>query len=149
MNRGSISRGCVLIVDDLPEWRKLLIRVLKDEHHVEAVGTYQDAVSAIETLDFDVAVLDVRLEEADMFSVEGIDLLRRIRERKPNAGIVILTGYPETVSKADRGQVLKKYKPDGFVVKGESFNNESFRAMIQSLVRRAKSDDPDQYDASA
>jgi len=53
----------ILIVDDLEDWRRSLSGLLSDEGYaVRAVGSKAEALDALNTECFDVAVLDVRLE---------------------------------------------------------------------------------------
>jgi len=77
------------------------------------------------------------LIDEDTFNVEGLDLLRMIKERKPGTGVVILTGYPNSV----RREILEEYDADAFVFKvppGDTFDSASFRTLIQELVAKYK-----------
>src|SRR5947199_2929612 len=72
----------VLVADDHPAMRGALARLVREHHALELVGEAADgeeAVSMIEQLTPDVAVLDVRMPRGD-----GLSLLRRMRaERSP------------------------------------------------------------------
>lgn len=131
-DRFSDVDSCVLIVDDAPNWRELVRSVLGNICRLELFSTFEEASQAIDVLDFDVAVLDVRLEDEDTFNVEGVALLRKIRIKNPCIGIVILTGYPESI----RQEILDEFQPDAFFVKDETFDNIEFRKAIQSLLVR-------------
>jgi len=84
-------RGKVLVVDDEP----LLLRVVKRhlfEIGVEAV-TAGDGPSAIALLDQGFA-FDCVITDFVMPKMSGMALVRRIRERKPDLPIIVMTGYP-------------------------------------------------------
>jgi CheY-like chemotaxis protein len=124
----SKAKGRILVVDDMDSWRKLIPSILP-EYDVVTVGTYADAVRVIESYDFDVAVLDIRLEDEDSWNVDGVSLMRHVREHKPHAGMVIFTGYLESV----RQQLLIEYSPDQIISKN-NFDNRDFREAIDRIV---------------
>ena len=121
-------KGRVLVVDDMDSWRKLIPSILP-EYDVVAVGTYADAIRVIGSFDFDVAVLDIRLEDEDTWNVDGVSLMRYVREHRPHAGMVIFTGYLESV----RQQLLIEYSPDQIISKN-NFDNQDFREVIDRIV---------------
>jgi CheY-like chemotaxis protein len=53
---------------------------------------------------FDLAIIDIRLNESDKHNTEGLDLMEFIRSRYDQTQILIITSYPnlETVKKAMR-----------------------------------------------
>jgi two-component system, NarL family, nitrate/nitrite response regulator NarL len=80
----------VLIVDDEPLFVEMVQVLLESEEGLEVVGTAADGKRGVElavTLDPDVVVMDV-----SMPVMNGIDATREIRERNPNACVLILTG---------------------------------------------------------
>ena len=87
-------KGRVLIVDDLPDVRATLSGLLADEGF--NVRLASSSVEALQTLDaerFHVAVLDVRLDEADEDNQDGLLLMHEIKQKDPTVAIIILTGY--------------------------------------------------------
>jgi len=60
---------------------------------VRAVGSRVEALGALNTECFNVAVLDVRLDESDEGNQDGLILMHEIRERYPSVAAIILTGY--------------------------------------------------------
>jgi len=132
-----VRRGKILIVDDLQRWRTLLTGILEKQYDITSVNNYSDAIDSIDSEDFDVAILDVRLEDSEILNVEGIDLLRKIREKNCHTGIVILTGYKKSVPQ-QAFQELKPYEPFYFMEK-EMFNNTDFKEAIRQLFNQNKS----------
>ena len=79
----------VLIVDDDEGIRALINRLCEREGYAALLA--RDAETALRLLEdtpFDVAIVDLFLPEP-----LGMDVLRRIKERRPSAEVIILTGY--------------------------------------------------------
>jgi len=88
----------ILIVDDDEVVRLSYLRALAGARHsAEAVWNGAEALRAMEQHPFDVVLLDVRMPGMD-----GISVLKAIRERWPECQVVIITGSPslETVKDA-------------------------------------------------
>jgi two-component system, cell cycle response regulator len=79
----------VLIVDDEASIRTLLSRLCQREGY-DAV-TAEDGAAAMRRLDErepDICIADLRLPDTD-----GLQILRRVKERYPGCEVIILTGY--------------------------------------------------------
>lgn len=88
----------ILIVDDDEIVRLSYLRALAGgRHSVEAVWNGTEALRAMEQRPFDVVLLDVRMP-----GIDGISVLKVIKERWPESQVVIITGYPslDTVKEA-------------------------------------------------
>lgn len=81
------ERTSVLLVEDSPSDRRLLIDAMEDFATVRAVGRIGDALEAIEADVPDVALLDLHLPDA-----VGLEGLRALREAAPRLPVVVLTG---------------------------------------------------------
>jgi DNA-binding NtrC family response regulator len=139
-NMSGHIEGHILIVDDQQNWRDVLSALLQSQHTVQTASSFEEAKQAIVELTFDVAILDVRLIDQDRFNVEGLNLLKMIKETKPGTGVVILTGYPGSVKKG----IVDEYKADKFVFKvpaGRTFDSAGFRSLIQELVIKYRGTD--------
>jgi two-component system response regulator AtoC len=83
-----ITSKRIMVVDDEAPFRKLLERRLsKDGNAVEAFESSESALSAAEQKQFDVALVDIKMPGMD-----GIELLRRIKEIHPSMEVIIITG---------------------------------------------------------
>ncbi len=79
----------ILIVDDEPGVRSSLSGVLRDEgFDVEAVPSGEDCLDRATRASYDVIVLDIWLPGMD-----GLATLQRLRERKIDAQVVIVSGH--------------------------------------------------------
>jgi DNA-binding NarL/FixJ family response regulator len=84
-------RERVLVVDDAANLRELLTVLLDVEDDFEVVGTAADGVQALEkaeSLNPDIVLLDLAMPVMD-----GLQALPGLRERLPQARIVIFSGF--------------------------------------------------------
>jgi DNA-binding NtrC family response regulator len=91
----------LLIVEDEATLSESLQRVLsKDGYEVDAVNSAETALRNIEAVSYDLLITDITLP-----GIDGIELLRRIREKFPDQIIIIMTAYAsiETAVGALRG----------------------------------------------
>ena len=83
----------VLIVDDDADLAESLAEFLVDHGHQVAVAEDgRDAVSCATAWDFDVIFMDVRMPV-----MNGVDSFFAIKTIKPQARIVMMTGYREAI----------------------------------------------------
>ena len=81
----------VFIAEDSPSILKALKTLIQPVSHVQIVGNAErasQAIELIETLEADVAVLDISLAEGT-----GLDVLKRIKRTLPGVIAIILTSY--------------------------------------------------------
>ncbi len=100
MGRGLLS---ILIVDDLPDWRRALSGLLADEgFSVQTTGSAREAIALLGASSFDLAIVDVRLDDSDEGNEEGLNLAAEIGRRWPAVRVIIVTGYdtPTVVRRA-------------------------------------------------
>jgi CheY-like chemotaxis protein len=113
----------LLVVDDLEDWRKTISGVLEDEEYdVSVAGSATDAISLLGKSKYDLALLDLRLDESDEENVEGLSLAKNIREHWPEVKIVIVTGYgtPEVLQKSMEPDVQGNSLVDDFLPKTDT-----------------------------
>lgn len=108
----------LFLVDDHEIVRRGLRELLELEADLKVVaeaGTLEEAVNP-EIVQFDVAVLDVRLPDGS-----GVDLCRRLREERPDIACLMLTSFADnealsaSVLAGARGYVLKNVRGDDLV----------------------------------
>ncbi len=94
----------VLVVDDDEVVRLSYQRSLQAAHcHVEAVLNGEDALRALEHQCFDVVLLDLRMPGMD-----GMSVLKAIKQTWPKSEVLVITGYP-TVESAKEAVRLGAY----------------------------------------
>ena len=116
----------ILVVEDEPSLREGLVELLVGEgHSVEAVGDGETAVRVGREGPFDLVLLDLMLPRLD-----GLEVCRRLRDAKPNLGILMLTARGD---EADKVVGLKR-GADDYVTK--PFGTQELLARVESLGRR-------------
>jgi len=67
---------------------------------VDTAETKDEALAMIDKNEYDVVIADIRL--TGVFGKEGLDILRYIKEHKPQIKVILITGYgsPEIKKKA-------------------------------------------------
>ncbi len=88
----------ILVIDDEENLRLSFETLLSRAGFgpVMGVSTFDDAVLAIESNDFELIVSDIVLEGSS-----GIDLLRRVKELGKKCPVVMITGYPNIDTAAE------------------------------------------------
>lgn len=107
----------ILIVDDQEIVRLSYLRSLSSAHcSAETATSGEEALRAMEEHGFDLVLLDIRLPGMD-----GMTVLRTIKQRWPDTEVVIITGYPnvESAKEAVRlgayGYLAKPVGPDDVI----------------------------------
>ena len=115
----------VLVIDDDPQLRTLVARLLTQEgFEAHTAADADEAIVALEAVSPDLILLDVMLPRTD-----GIDLLADIRTRS-SVPVIMLTGRGD---EADRILGLRS-GADDYVVK--PFSPGELTARIESVLRR-------------
>ncbi len=79
----------VLVVDDDVSVRFFLEEALaRDGHQVVAVESGEAALECIETQEFDLALIDLKMR-----GIGGMDVLAVLRRQSPDTAVVVLTGH--------------------------------------------------------
>jgi two-component system, NtrC family, response regulator HydG len=127
--------GRVLVVDDHTNWLELVKAILEEHgHQVTTTSSYDEAVKLLQSTNFNVAILDMRLVDKQLYNVQGIALLKQIRETASETRAVILTGYPDP---KQRDVALNIYKASAYIEKvpeGTTFDLDAFSELIQGLI---------------
>ena len=131
----------VVIADDSVLWREGLARLL-EEAGVEVVALVGDAATledAVERLQPDVAVVDVRMPPT--WTREGAQAAARLRERWPDMGLLLLSQSIEGRSAA----ALARAHPRGFgyLLKDSVLNVDSLVDALATISRGGTVLDPD------
>jgi DNA-binding response OmpR family regulator len=126
--RSTDSRGTVLVVDDEPMVREVVVTYLeRDGFTVREASDGKSALRAIEESPPDLVVLDVMLPKIDGFTVLG-----EVR-RRSDVPVILLTARTEEL---DRVLGLE-LGADDYVVK--PFSPRELAARVRTVLRRAGS----------
>lgn len=85
-----IANPKILVIDDEPVVIRSCDRVLAQEGiEVEGVTSGRDGLDRAESRPYDVVLLDLKMPD-----MNGMEVLRRIKETKPEVTVIIITGFP-------------------------------------------------------
>lgn len=84
------NKANILVIDDEEVVRLSHLRTLASEHcNVMAAGNGEHALQIMDQNSFDVVLLDLRMPGMD-----GMTVLKAIKEKWPEAEVIVITGYP-------------------------------------------------------
>jgi DNA-binding response OmpR family regulator len=116
----------ILVVEDDKAVASFVKKGLESEQYaVDVAGDGEDAQTLVEAASFDLIILDLVLPKVD-----GLDVLKQIRNRKPSPPVLILSGrarVEDRVKGLDLGA-------DDYLTKPFSFSELSAR--VRALLRR-------------
>jgi DNA-binding NtrC family response regulator len=79
----------ILIVDDEHIMRESLLGWLeRDGYAVDAVASGEEALDKLKNTQFDILLLDIQME-----GINGLEVLRRVKEDDPDVAVVMITAY--------------------------------------------------------
>ena len=79
----------VLVVDDEGANRYSVSKTLQRVGYiVDEAASGEEALNFVDTQEFDVVLTDIRMQ-----GIDGIELLRRIKDAAPDAIVILMTGY--------------------------------------------------------
>ena len=80
----------ILVVDDDESIRNTVKTILQDEGYiVDSVANGRDAIKRTEETAYNVALIDIRLPD-----MEGVELLKLMKDTVPRTRKIMVTGYP-------------------------------------------------------
>lgn len=123
MNPGAMR---VLIVDDDQDIRRALLDLLESQHYMaKSVGTGVQALEQVRDQRFGVVILDLELPD-----VNGLEVLRRLKEGDPTLPIIMLTA---TSNDADKTAAFH-YGAKAFFTK--PYNSRALISAVSEAIRR-------------
>ncbi len=98
------NRTEILLIDDEAIALKNLQHVLQKEgYHVQATSSGENALKLLKKNDFDLVITDLKMEKVD-----GMQILRSCKKRRPDTEVIMITGYA-TVETAIEAMRLGAY----------------------------------------
>jgi DNA-binding NarL/FixJ family response regulator len=123
------AKARILIVDDHPVVREGLAMHLAAQRDLEVCGEAEDLPGALALLSSrpDVAIIDISLKNSN-----GIELIRRIKDRDDKVRILVWSMYPENLY-AER---VLRAGAHGYLNKGQATHHvlEAVQAILQGQI---------------
>jgi len=113
----------ILVVDDLKDIRDMLLQILNGlGYEAYAANDGTEALEKLENNPFDMVISDVKMP-----SMDGLSLLKLLKQRSPELPVVLIAGHNSSVTLYKAAH----YKADGFLQK-------PFRiAQLSEMVEKA------------
>ena len=84
----------LLVVDDDPIWLEALADNLsRDDYQIATASSYSEAIALLADSAFKVALLDLRLLDADDSNIGGLDLLAHIGKSRLDTKVIMLSAF--------------------------------------------------------
>jgi putative two-component system response regulator len=132
------DRGSILIVDDELGPRESLRFILKPHYETFTAGSGQEALQLLQERDFDLVTLDL-----NMPGLPGLDVLKAIRDLKPEAEVVIITGYgslpnaQEAIRHGAGNFISKPFDAAEIVtIVAKCFERKSYESRIKAIIQK-------------
>jgi DNA-binding NtrC family response regulator len=85
-----MEQPTILVVDDEIDFLETIVnRLRKRGMTAEGVSSGREAIRRIAETPFDVVLLDIKMPGG----MDGIEVLREIKKRRPEAAVILLTGH--------------------------------------------------------
>jgi len=142
----------LLIVDDHAVVREGLRRIVEDDPCIDVAAeapTGEEALDLIKSDDFDVVLLDISLP-----GVGGLEVLRRIKDRRPKLPVLMLSIHDEeayairTLKMGASGYMTKNSAPEELVAalqivaRGGRYVSPSFAGRLADIMSGDVEDEP-------
>ena len=144
----AVSPASVLIVDDHALLRTGVANIINHEPDLQVVAEASNGLEAVDAFERhrpDVTLLDLRMPV-----MEGVEAVRRIRERDPQAKVIVLTTYDtdEDIARAlkagAKAYILKDIAADALiscihdVLKGKTYLAPAAAAKLAERVTKVQ-----------
>jgi diguanylate cyclase (GGDEF)-like protein/PAS domain S-box-containing protein len=120
-----IERASLLVVEDNPDTRHLVQRILKRRFKVDAAENGAEGIALWEKNDYDLVLLDIMLP-----GITGVEILNRIMDDKPDQSVVMMTANHS----AKLVEELMLKGAADFIAK--PFHAEQLRQVCETAARR-------------
>jgi DNA-binding NtrC family response regulator len=99
----------IIIVDDDENIRKTMKAILEDEGYiVDLASNGKEAIEMTQEKTYNLALLDIRLPD-----IEGVELLKLIKDNVPRTRKIMVTGYPSM----QNAIIALNKNADGYLIK--------------------------------
>jgi DNA-binding NtrC family response regulator len=118
-------RKSILVVDDESDLRLLLAHeLLNIGYEIREASDGAEAIELLKKYSFDLALLDIQMP-----SVNGIQVLKYIREHSPKTKAIMLTGYADL----KHAMEAKEYGATDFI--GKPYKIDDITSTIERLLK--------------
>ena len=132
------ARGSILIVDDEMGPRESLRMILEPIYDVHTVDNGQEALNFICREKVDLVTLDLKMP-----GLTGVDVLREIKNFRPDIDVIIITGYgslnnAQEAIRFGAGDFISKpfNVADIIAIISKCFERRSYNLKVQNFIQQ-------------
>ncbi len=127
----------ILVVDDSPNTLEMLHRILAaQKYHVWVASSVPEAIQILNHEPLDLVITDLKMP-----GVNGLDLIRHVRENYKKTQVMMITGYPSIESAVQAVKTgAEEYLPKPFT---DEELIEAVQRALEKLRRRLAAEKPD------
>jgi len=122
----------ILVVDDELSMRQFLEILLKKEgHEVVCAADGQEALQSFRNEPYDLVISDIKMPKVD-----GLELLRRVKEQRPNLAVIMITAY------ASPEDAIAAMKAGAYDYLTKPFKLEEIKSVIRNALQKTAGQAP-------
>ncbi len=128
MNKNSLHKISILIVDDEPLIRQSLFEILRIEGYtVFMASSGEEAIETLKKSAVDIVLTDLKLPK-----MTGIELLSEIKNQSPRTEIILITGYGSIET------AVEAMKKGAFDYITKPINDNEIKIILDKIIERKK-----------
>jgi DNA-binding NtrC family response regulator len=129
----AVATSRILLIDDDPGTTRFMQELLnRPDREIEATSDPEQALARARAKPFDLVITDLKLNAR----LDGIDVLRAIRESHPGTPVIIVTGFGE-LEKA-----VEAVREGAFDFVSKPFNITELKSLVERALQKATSPPP-------
>ncbi len=128
-----VATSRILVLDDDPGTCRFIQELLnRPDREIEATSDPEQALARVRAKPFDLVISDLRLNAR----LDGIDVLRAVRESKPGTPVIIVTGFGE-LEKA-----VAAVREGAFDFVSKPFNISELKSLVERALQKTATPPP-------
>jgi DNA-binding NtrC family response regulator len=130
-----MEKPLLLILEDLSNWQDTLRRLADENvYQIFVVDSLEKAVALLKHNGFDVAIVDVRLDEGNVNNIDGISFLSELEKYYDDfcTHVIMLSGHA-TIAHTTNALTRPNQMVTNFFLKQEIDNNQLIDALAHAV----------------
>ncbi len=120
------KRANILVIDDEENIRELLRELFEDENlSVSTASSGEEGIEIAKEKSFDVVITDLKMP-----GMNGIEVIRKFKEKNSNTTVIVITGYP-TIESA-----IEAMKEGAYDYILKPFNLDQIKLVVRKALER-------------